>query len=143
MQKSLGQCFGGAVIVCGTLLALASSAHAQSVSLFIYADTVPVQARQMSAPQLIHIVNQGAAEATGLSVTFRAPKGAKVDTTCQEDHLPGGVRSYTCLVGSLGAGQNTDVTFSISMNKSGTADIRVDATCDQESSGALLSIPIL
>src|SRR5690349_5520692 len=142
MEKTLVRFIGSAVMVCGTWLGLPSSAHAQAVTLFIYADTVPGAAHQTVGPQVIHVVNQGSAEATGVAVTFTPPKGAKVDSACQVDHLPGGIRSYTCLVGALGPGQKADVTFSISMTKSNTADIGVDATCDQGTSGALLSITI-
>jgi hypothetical protein len=88
-------------------------------------------------------VRNTGAPANGVSVTFTPPKGAKVDTTCQEDHLPGGLRSYTCVVGALGTGQTADVTFSISMTKSGTANVGVDVTYDQGgSAGALVSITI-
>src|SRR5438034_560396 len=96
MEKTLVRFFGSAAMVCGTWLGLPSSAHAQSVSLFIYADTVPGAVRQTVGPQVIHVVNQGSAEATNVSVTFTPPKGAKVDSTCQVDHSPGGIRSYTC-----------------------------------------------
>jgi len=142
MQKTLVRFFGGAVMVCGTWLGLPSSAHAQSPSLDIYADTVPGPARQAVGPQVIHVHNSGA-PANGVSVTFTPPKGAKVDTTCQEDHLPGGLRSYTCVVGALGTGQTADITFAISMTKGGTANVGVDVTYDQGgSAGALVSITI-
>jgi hypothetical protein len=142
MQKTLVRFFGGAVMVCGAWLGLPASAHAQSPSLDIYADTVPGPVRQAVGPQVIHVRNTGA-PANGVSVTFTPPKGAKVDTTCQEDHLPGGLRSYTCVVGALGTGQTADVTFSISMTKSGTANVGVDVTYDQGgSAGALVSITI-
>ena len=143
MKKTLVRFIGGAVMVCGALLGSSTNVHAQPASLFIYADTVSGPARQMVGPQVIHVINQGGADATGVVVTIMPPKGAKVDTAgCQEDHLPGGFRSYTCLVGALPAGQKVDITFSISMNKSGTADIGVDAACDQGDYGALLSITI-
>ena len=142
MTKILAHCFGVAAIICTSLLGLTGSAHAQSVNFVIYVDTVSGPARQMVGPQVIHVRNDGS-EATGVTVTFAAPKGAKVDTTCQEDHLPGGVRSYTCALGTLVSGQIADIAFSISMNKSGTAEVGVEATCDQgNTSGALLSITI-
>ena len=143
MKKTLVRFLGGAVMVCGTLLGLSTSAHAQSVSFVISANTVSGPARQTVGPQVIQVTNDGNAEATGVTVTFTLPKGAKAETACQEDHLPGGVRSYTCLVGTLTPGQTADVTFSISTTKSGTADVGVDVTCDQfVSAGALLSITI-
>jgi hypothetical protein len=142
MEKTLVRFFGGAAMVCGAWLGLPTIAHGQSPSLNIYADTVPGPARRAVGPQVIHVHNNGA-PATGVSVTFTPPKNAKVDTTCQEDHLPGGYRSYTCLVGSLGSGETADVTFSISMIKSGVADVGVDVTYDQGgSAGALISITI-
>ena len=142
MQKTLVRFFGGAVMVWGALLGLPTGAHAQSPSFDIWAETTPGSVRQIVGPQIIHVHNNGGA-ATGVSVTFTPPKGAKVDTTCQEDHLPGGVRSYTCLIGAVGPGQSTEVTFSISMTKSGTANVSVDVTCDQGGdAGALVSITI-
>ncbi len=131
------------MVVCGALLGLSTDAHAQAVSLVITADTVPGSARQMVGPQVVHVVNRGQSEATGVTVTLTPPKGAKLDAPgCQENHLPGGIRSYACLVGTITSGQEIDITFSISTNKSGTADVGVDAACDQGSFGALLSIAI-
>jgi len=144
MKKTLVRFFGGAAINCGTLLGLPNSAHAQSVNFVISANTVSGPARESVGPQVIRVTNDGSAEATGVTVTFTLPKGAKADAACQEDHLSGGVRSYTCLVGTLTTGQTAEVTFSLSMTKSGTADVGVDVTCDQfVSAGALLSITIL
>ena len=142
MQKTLVRFFGGTVMVWGALVGLPTSAHAQSPSFDIWAETTPGSVRQAVGPQVIHVHNSGV-PATGVSVTFTPPKGAKVDTTCQEDHLPGGIRSYTCLLGSLGTGQTEEITFSISVTKSGTANVGVDVTSDQGgSSGALVSITI-
>lgn len=143
MAKILVRFFGGAVMVCGTLLGLSTSAQAQSVGFVIGATVVNGPARQ-SLPQVIHVTNVGGAEATNVTVTFTPPKGARVDTTCQVDHLPGGFRSYTCSVGSLIPGQTADVSFSISMLKSGDFNFGVDVNCDQPvSAGALFSITIL
>jgi hypothetical protein len=138
MKKTLVRFFGGAVMVCGAFLGSPSSAHAQSVQIAIDATTRDGPARE-ALPQVIHVTNQGTAEATGVTVTFTPPKGAKVDTACQFDRLHG-VGSYTCLVGTLPAGQTADVTFLVSMHKSG--DVGVEVTCDQGTFVALLSITI-
>jgi Domain of unknown function DUF11 len=123
MKKTLVRFFGGAVMVCGTLLGLPTSAHAQ---ISIDANMQSGAARQ-SLLQVIHVTNGGSAEATGVTVTFTAPKGTKVDSTCPSDRFHG-VLSYTCFVGTIPGGQTADVTFSISMNKSG--DVDVEVTCD-------------
>jgi hypothetical protein len=138
MKKTLVRFFGGAVMVCGAVLGLPASAHAQSVQIAIDNTTQGGPPRQ-SLPQVIHVTNQGTAEATGVTVTFTAPKGAKVDTACQLDRVRG-VRSYSCFVGTLPGGQTVDVTFLISMNKSD--DIGVEVTCDQGTFVGLLSITI-
>ena len=140
MEKALVRFFGGAVMVCGSLLGLSTSAHAQSVQIAIDSTTLAGPAHQ-DLSQVIHVTNIGGAEATGVTVTFTAPKGAKVDTACQFDRFHG-LRSYTCSLGTLTAGQTADVTFSISMAKSG--DVGVAVTCDQPGTFlALLSITIL
>jgi hypothetical protein len=138
MKKTLVRFLGGVGMVGGAWLG-SGSACAQSIN--ITASTIPGPTRQ-TLPQVIHVRNQGA-DATGVTVTFTPDKGAKVDSTCQVDHLPGGIRSYTCLIGTLLAGDTIDIPFSISMTKSGNVDISVEATCDQALTfGALLSVMI-
>jgi uncharacterized protein DUF11 len=139
MEKTLVRFFGGAAMVCGALLGLPASAHAQSVQFVLSADTSSGSARQ-TLPQVVHITNYGA-EATGVTLTFTPPKGAKVDSTCQVDHLPGGVRTYICSVGTVATGQTVDVTFSISMIKAGDASFSVEVTCDQGDSDSI-QLPI-
>ncbi len=130
-------------MICGAVMALSTEAHGQGVFLNIIPTTVDGLARQMVGPQVVRITNQGGSDATNLTVTLNPPKGAKLDAAgCQENHLPGGLRSYTCLVGSLAPWQEVDITFSISMNKSATADVGIDAACDQGDFGALLTILI-
>ena len=90
--------------------------------------------------QVIHVTNGGQLAANGVSVTFRPPKGAKVDTACQVDHFAGGYRSYTCFVGTLTPGQTADITFSISMIKSGNDWISVEANGDLVSGGDVFPI---
>jgi hypothetical protein len=126
-------------MVGGALLGLSTSAHAQSFD--ITADTQSGPARQPLA-QVIHVANVGQFPATNVTVTFRPPKGAKVDSDCQVDHFPGGFRSYTCTVGTLAPGQKADVTFSISMNQSGDFDVNVEVNGDLVSAGAMLPITI-
>ena len=138
MKKTLVRFFGGAVMVWGAMLGLPTSAHAQSVQIAIDGTTHGGQPRQ-SLPQVIHVTNQGTAEATGVTVTFTAPKGAKVDSACQLDRFHG-VRSYSCFVGTLAGGQTVDVSFVISMNKSD--DVGVEVTCDQGTFVGSLSITI-
>lgn len=135
MKKTLVRFFGGAVLVCGALVVLQSSANAQ---ISIDATIQDGPARQ-SLLEVIHVTNGGTAEATGVTVTFTAPKGAKVDSVCQPDRFHG-VRSYTCLVGTIAGGQSADVTFSISMSKSG--DVDVEVTSDQGTFVDTLSITI-
>jgi hypothetical protein len=132
MTKTLVRFFGGAALVWGTcLLGLPASAQAQgSVKFVLSADTNAGPARQ-TYPEVIHVTNEGTEDATGVTVTFTPPKGVKVDSDCQIDHLPGGIRSYTCLVGTIGYGQTVDVSFSISMTKPGDASFTADVTCDQ------------
>ena len=127
MGKTLARLVGGAVIICGVLLGLPTSAHAQPVQIAIDATTQDGPARQ-PLTQVIHVTNFGGTEATGVTVTFTPPKGVKVDTACPFDRLHG-VRSYTCSLGTLAAGHSADITFSISMNKSGDVDLEV--VCDQ------------
>lgn len=125
MKKTLVRFFGGAVMVCGNLLALPTSAHAQ---IAIDSSMHDGPAHQ-SLDQVIHVTNIGTSDITGVTVTFTAPKGTKVDNTvCQSDRFHG-VLSYTCLVGTIPGGHAVDVTFSISMNKSG--DVGVEVTSDQ------------
>jgi hypothetical protein len=138
MNKTLVRFFGGAVMVCGAALGLPGSAQAQSVQIAIDNTTQGGPPRQ-SLPQVIHVTNQGTSEATGVTVTFTAPKGAKVDSACQLDRFHG-VRSYSCFVGTLPGGQTADVTFLISMNKSD--DVGVEVTCDQGTFVGSLSITI-
>ena len=127
-------------MVCGALLGLPTSAHAQSFHLVITADPLSGSARQ-SLPGAIQVRNDGEFATTNVTVTLRPPKGAKVDTDgCQVDHFPGGLRSYTCVLGTLTPGQLADVTFSISMADSG--EIVMEVTSDQTSAGALLPITI-
>ena len=138
MKKTLVRFFGGAVMVCGAVLGLPASSHAQSVQIAIDGTTHGGPPRQ-SLVQVIHVTNQGTAEATNVTVTFTAPKGAKVDSACQLDRFHG-VRSYSCFVGALPGGQSVDVPFSISMNKSD--DVGVEVTCDQGTFVGSLSITI-
>ena len=140
LKKTLVQFFGGAVMVCGALLALPTSAHAQSFRLVVTADPLSGSARQ-SLPGSIQVKNDGEFATTNVTVTLRPPKGAKVDAAgCQVDHFPGGLRSYTCVLGTLTAGQPAEVTFSISMPDSG--EIVVEVSSDQASAGAMLPITI-
>jgi hypothetical protein len=140
MKKTLVRFFGGAVMVCGTLLGLPASAHAQSFDIEIDATSGP--ARQPLA-QAIHVTNTNQFfPANNVTVTFRPPKGAKVDSDCQVEHFPGGYRSYTCVVGTLLPGQKADVNFSISMTQSGAYDVPVEVVGDLVSGGALLLITI-
>jgi hypothetical protein len=138
MKKTLVRFFGGAVMVCGAVLGLAASAHAQSVQIAIDDSTQGGPPRQ-SLLQVIHVTNQGTAEATNVTVTFTAPKGAKVDSACQLDRFHG-VRSYSCFVGTLTGGQTVNVPFSISLNKSD--DVAVEVTCDQGIFVGSLSITV-
>lgn len=126
------------MIVCGTFLGLPASAHAQTVQIAID-DTTQGGPPRQSLLQVIHVTNQGTGDATNLSVTFTAPKGAKVDSTCQLDRFHG-VRSYTCFVGTIAGGQTVDVPFSISLNKS--EDVGVEVDCDQGIFVGSLSITI-
>ena len=136
MKKTLVRFFGGVVMVCGALLGLSTSAHAQSID--ISATPLTGSAHQSSA-QVIRVTHMGGPEANNVTVTFTVPKGAKVDTPCQLDRFHG-VRSYSCFVGPLVAGQWVDVPFSISMAKSG--DVDVEVTCDQGTFIMSLSITI-
>jgi hypothetical protein len=140
MKKTLARFFGGAVMVCGALLGLATSAHAQSFHLVITADPISGSARQ-SLPGTIQVQNTGEFATTNVTVTLRPPKGAKVDAAgCQVDHFPGGLRSYTCALGTLTPGQPAEVTFSISIPASG--EIVVEVSSDQTSAGGLLPVTI-
>jgi hypothetical protein len=134
MEKTLVRFFGGVVMVCGTLLGLSTSAQAQ---ISMDANVQDGPARQ-ALTQVIHVTN-GGAEATGVTVTFTPPKGAKVDSACQYDRFHG-VGSYACFVGTLPAGQTAHVLFSISMNKSG--DVGVEVTSDQGTIVGSISITI-
>jgi len=138
MKKTLVRFFGGAVMVWGAFLGLPTSAHAQAVKISIDSTTHAGPPRQ-SLLQIIHVTNDGTTEATNVTVTFTAPKGAKVDSACQLDRFHG-VRSYSCYVGTLPGGQTADVTFSISMNKS--EDVGVEVTSDQGTFVGSLSITI-
>ena len=111
------------------LLGLPANAQGQ-VIFQTSADTSSGPARQ-TLPQVIHIYNAGFTDATGVTVTFTPPKGAKVDSNCLVNHLPGGVRSYTCLVGTIVSKQTVDISFSISMTKPGDASFTADVTCDE------------
>jgi hypothetical protein len=92
-------------------------------------------------PGTIEVQNDGGFTVTNVTVTFRPPKGAKVDANgCQVEHFPGGLRSYTCDLGTLATTQSASVTFSISLPDSG--EIVVEVTSDQISAGALLSVTI-
>ena len=138
MEKTLVRFFGGAVMAWGALLGLPTGAHAQSVLIDIEGPGVGVQPRQ-SVAQTIHLTNTGGAEATNVTVTITPPKGAKVDAAaCLFDHAHGG--SYTCSVGTIAAGGTAEVTFSISMNKSG--DVGVEVNCDQGTFIGSLSITV-
>ena len=113
------------------MLGLPAQVHAQGAVAFqLSADTGNGPSRQ-TLPQVIHIMNYGTADATGVTLTFTPPKGAKVDSTCQVDHMPGGLRSYTCLVGPIASGQTVDVSFILSMTKPADLSIAVDVTCDE------------
>ena len=137
MEKTLVRFFGGAVMVCGTLLGLPTSALAQS--FVITADIQDAPVRQPMT-EVIHVSNGGQLAANGVSVTLRPPKGAKVDIPCPVDHFAGGFRSYTCFVGTLSPGQTADITFSISMTKSGNDFISVEANGDLVSGGEVFPI---
>jgi hypothetical protein len=139
MRKTLVRFFGGAVMVCGSWLGLPASAHAQSFD--IVADTQDGSVREPLA-QVVHVTNVGQLEATNVTVTFRAPKGAKVDCDCQVEHFPGGLRSYTYTVGSLAPGQKADVTFLFSMTRSGDYGVIVQVIGDVASAATLLQITI-
>jgi hypothetical protein len=140
MKKTLVRFFGGAVMVCGALLGLPASAHAQSFHLVVTADPISGSARQ-SLPGAIQVKHDGDFATTNVTVTLRPPKGAKVDAAgCQVDHFPGGLRSYTCVLGTLTPGQPAEVSFSISMPDSG--EIVVEVSSDQASAGAMLPITI-
>jgi hypothetical protein len=128
MIKTLARFLAGATMVCGVgLFGITASAQAQ-VSFILSADTNSGPAG--TYPQTIHVYNAGT-NATGVTVTFTPPKGVKVDSACLVDHLPGGLRSYTCLVGSITGGQTVDIAIVISMNKPGDASFYVDVACDQ------------
>jgi uncharacterized membrane protein len=142
VKKTLVRFFGSAVVVCGMMLGLPISGYAQTAQFDVSAVPVNGAARQ-SLPQVIRVTNVGGAEATGITVTLWPPKGAKVDAACQVDHLPGGSRSYTCLVPDLAPGDWAEVPFSISMTKSGDIDVVIQVTSDQASHGALLPITII
>jgi hypothetical protein len=128
MTKTLVRFFGGAVMVWGVWL-LGLPANAQAQTLILTPDTNAGPARE-TYPQVIHVYNAGA-DATGVTVTFTPPKGVKVDSDCQVDHLPGGIRSYTCSLGTIAHGDTADVFIVISLNKPGDASFTADVTCDQ------------
>jgi len=139
MKKTLVRFFGGAVMVWGVCLGLPASTHAQVVQIDIEGPAVNGPAHQALA-QVIHLTNSSGAEASNVTVTFTAPKGAKVDSTCQFDRVHG-VGSYTCYVGTLPAGGKAEVDFSISLNKSG--DVGVEVTCNEGTFVGSLSITTL
>ena len=140
MRRTLVRFFGGAVMVCGTLLGLPAGAEAQSFD--ITAAILGGPAHQPLA-QVIHVKNANPFFAvTNVIVTFRAPKGAKVDSNCQVDHFAGGLRSYTCEIGTLEVGQSADIEFSMSMTKSGDYDITVEVNGYLVSGGADFPITI-
>ena len=139
MGKKLVRFFGGAVMVWGTWLGLTASAHAQSFDIMANTQNGPVRD---PAAQVVHVTNVGQFEATNVTVTFRAPKGAKVDCDCQVEHFPGGLRSYTYSVGSLAPGEKADITFWFSMTKSGDYGVIVQVIGDLASAAALLQITI-
>ena len=126
-------------MVCGAFLGLPANAHAQSVQIAIDDTTQPGPPRQ-SLLQVIHVTNQGTGIATNVTVTFTAPKGAKVDSACQLDRFHG-VRSYTCFVGTITGGATVDIPFSIALNKSD--EVGVEVICDQGTFIGSLSITIL
>ena len=139
MKKTLVRFFGGGVMVCGSLLGLAASAHAQTFDIVPVTQNGPAH---QSLAQTIHITNLSQNTASNVMVTFRAPKGTKVDSDCQVDHLPGGLRSYSCALGSISPGQEADINFSFSTNQSGTFDITVQVNGDQVSGGGWFTITI-
>ena len=144
MKKTLGRFFVSSGLLWGVfLLGLPGQAHAQGGAyLLLSSDTGNGPARQ-TYPEVIHVNNIGSVEATGVTLTFTAPKGAKVDSSCQVDHSAGGVRTYTCSLGAIPGNSSVDVTFLFSMNKAADAVIPVDVTCDQGSTDhADLSISI-
>ena len=126
-------------MVWGGLVGLPASAHAQSIAIDPITQNGP--ARQ-PLTQIIRVTNQGGPNATGVTVTFTVPKGAKVDSACQFDRFHG-VGSYTCTVGTgtLGAGDTVDIPFTISMGKS--SQVSVEVTCDQGTFVGSISIVIL
>jgi|GEM_PF-3537374 len=132
MKKTLVRFFGTSIILWALcMFGLPAQAHAQGAVAFqLSADTGNGPVRQ-TLPQVIHVMNYGSAEATNVTLTFTPPKGAKVDSACQIDHLPGGLRSYTCSVGAIGGGQTVDVPFSLSMTKPAQVEIAVDVTCNE------------
>jgi Domain of unknown function DUF11 len=136
VTKTLGRIFVGTVMVWGIwLLGVPASAQGQ-VIFQTSADTNGGPPHQ-TYYQTIYIQNIGFEEATGVTVTFTPPKGLKVDSTCQVDHLPGGLRSYTCLVGNIAVGDTANVSFSISQTKAGDDSFTAEVTCDQ---GATASV---
>jgi len=121
------------------LLGLPADARAQgSVVLLASADTGSGPAHS-TYPQVIHVFNNGSANATGVTVTFTPPKGVKIDSNCLVDHMAGGVRSYTCSLGTIAPQQTVDVSFILSMTKAGDASFTADVTCD-EGSGTTVAL---
>ena len=130
MKKTLVRFLVSSAMLWG-LFTLPAPAHAQgAVTLQLSSVTGSGPARQ-TFPETIELANVGTAEATNVTLTFTPPKGAKVDSTCQVDHLPGGQRSYICSIGTLAAGDRVDVSFLFSLSKPADAAITVDVTCDQ------------
>jgi hypothetical protein len=138
MKKTLVRFLGGAVMVCGGLLGLPTSAHAQSLPPALDITVTPLTgpAHQATA-QMITITHTGGGPATNMTVTFTVPKGAKVDSACQLDRFHG-VSSYSCFVGDLTTGA-IFVPLTLSMSKSG--EISVEVTCDQGS--FTISLPVM
>ena len=125
-------------MVCGALLGSSTSAHAQEIAIDAQIHDGPTH---QLLNQLIRVSNgAGGADATGVKVTFWPPKGAKVDTACQVDHFSGGLRSYTCFLGTLTPGQTVDIIFSISMIKGGDDYVVVEVGSDLDYASAALPI---
>jgi hypothetical protein len=142
MIKTLVRFFGGAVMVWGVgLLGLTATAAAQgSVTFYVSADTGSGSTHQ-TYPQVIHVYNAGPSDATGVTVTFTPPKGVKVAGSCLVDHLSGGLRTYTCSLGTITSLQTVDVVFTVSMTKPGDASFTADVTCN-EGATAIIWLPI-
>jgi len=144
MKKTLAHYFGMAALVCGGSL-VTLPAYAQSggpVSFELSTLTSSGGPARANMPQVVHVINVGGVEATGVVATFTLPKGVRADG-CLVTHEAGGIRSYSCLAGNIASGQGVDITFSLSANKPAVADFFVEVTCDQSVSSEIeLNVPL-